>query len=695
MINFSGDYIINKKDNEYKFKIKSISSSKINILIDENCYLKFIIKYNGCSFITFKLNKIEYKLLNNKKYKFMLNKNDDYVIKPYNLTNNLLIKLIILENTKVVIDTINTEIHKVVDYNQITTELPHTELPLKYDLTPIIHNNLIDNNLIDNNLINDFLIIVNNEIVQDIIIETKLENSIDDNEKINNTTNTLIDDSREECQLLSTSLLESERISKDINVISEEFVQESLEDHKKNDDTKISGNEILENIIVNIGIQRVFDAQATQRVANHSNDQATERVANHSNDQATERVADLSFAQALLKPGEDVGNIKKNNINNILDIKEMNIENNNHNYISYKVNDDLQLYLKFSNVKTSSKNILKLIDYKGHTLSNNNFNVDHYFYKYINNIEPNDIISILKNITNYGFENGLIYHPKQIMNLFRDIKILEDKSKNIIVEYNNNYENIKNFVNREIYEKNYNWYLENFIKTYENNINNDELLLIVFIGNNTVGTVLLDKIINYKKIQPTFILAIAFRNNELYELYKNKIIDNFNNYILYITNEFGADIIPSLLVYNDIKKKINFNKIIKLQTKNDIKWFNELTDYLLTKNLEELNKKYSISFPICNCLGHPNKTITTISKMEMINNSKLNTKYKYLTNKNYFIAGTIFFCDKIVFEKILNFIENNNYRAFFTNNLYDTNLINITNSLIHYLERLFGIIKLN
>ena len=79
----------------------------------------------------------------------------------------------------------------------------------------------------------------------------------------------------------------------------------------------------------------------------------------------------------------------------------------------------------------------------------------------------------------------------------------------------------------------------------------------------------------------------------------------------------------------------------------------------------------------------------------MINNSKLNTKYKYLTNKNYFIAGTIFFCDKIVFEKILNFIENNNYRAFFTNNLYDTNLINITNSLIHYLERLFGIIKLN
>jgi hypothetical protein len=36
--------------------------------------------------------------------------------------------------------------------------------------------------------------------------------------------------------------------------------------------------------------------------------------------------------------------------------------------------------------------------------------------------------------------------------------------------------------------------------------------------------------------------------------------------------------------------------------------------------------------------------------------------------------------------------KNSETRAFFTNNMYDTNIINVTNSYIHFLERLFGII---
>ena len=404
----------------------------------------------------------------------------------------------------------------------------------------------------------------------------------------------------------------------------------------------------------------------------------------------------------------DITNNITNNINNNMannnmtnkniinkNIVNKNIPNNLNNNKLYNVNNDLELYIRFSNKSISSKYVLTIIKYKGHLLSNNNFNVDHYFFKYINNIKLKHKKDVLKYIVDYGFENGLIYYPKQLINLFGDIKFLEDKNKNITVEYKNETENIQTFVQRELYDKDFNWYLENFIKTYESTVIDNELLLIVFIGNNTVGTTLLDKIIEYKTIQPTFILSVCFRNNELYEFYKTKIIDNFNNYILYVTNEFGADIIPSLLVYNDIKKKINFDKIIKLQTKNDQTWFNELTDYLLSKNLEELKTKYSSTLTICNCVGHPNKTITITSKIEMSNNSKLNIKYKNETNKEYFVAGTIFFCDKIVFEKILKFIENSNYRGYFTNNLYDTNIINITNSLVHYLERLFGIIKLD
>jgi len=376
-------------------------------------------------------------------------------------------------------------------------------------------------------------------------------------------------------------------------------------------------------------------------------------------------------------------------------INNINKIDTNITYVTYTVNNDLELYIRYSNKKLSYKSLLKILSYKNDKLFNNNFNVDHYFYKYINNIQLLNKNQILDHISMYGFENGLIYHPKQLINLFQNIKFFEDNKKNIIIEYNHKKEDIRTFVKRELYDKNFNWYLENFIKTHESNIIDNELLLIVFIGNNTVGTILLDKIIEYKKIQPNFILSVCFKNNELYELYKNKIIENFNNYILYTTTDFGTDIIPSLLVYNNIKKNINFNKIIKLQTKGDIEWFNELTNYLLTKNLKELIIKHNTYLDICNCLGNPNKCMSTFTRMEVMVNSRLNIKYRHLTKKKYFIAGTIFFCDKIVFEKVLNFIKNNNYRSYFTNNLYDTNIINVSNSLIHYLERLFGIIDIN
>jgi hypothetical protein len=434
----------------------------------------------------------------------------------------------------------------------------------------------------------------------------------------------------------------------------------------------------------------------------------------------------------------------------------------------YKENNDLELYLNYSNKRISKRIIMKFIDNKGDILTNNNFNVDYYFYKYINNIKLENKLEILQDISDNGFENGLIYYPKQIINLFgiksnddnskeksgimrlsvppdtqrvadqatqrvadhyhdqataglpTDIDLpsdytpdkcsvnqanlelifLEDNNKNIIIEYKNKREDIKTFIKRELYDKDFNWYLDNFIRIYENKLINtypyeNELLLIVFIGNDNVGNTLLDKIISYKEIQSSFILSVCFRNEKLYELYKNKVITNFDNYILYITNEFGSDIVPSLLVYNDIKKRVNFNKIIKLQTKNDTKWFNELTDYLLKKKLDELEVRNNNCLSLCNCLGHPNKLICIETKLELTINTKLNLKYKSFTNKKYFIAGTIFYCDKIVFEKVLKFIENNNYRSLFTNNMYDTNLINATNSYVHYLERLFGIININ
>jgi hypothetical protein len=60
-----------------------------------------------------------------------------------------------------------------------------------------------------------------------------------------------------------------------------------------------------------------------------------------------------------------------------------------------------------------------------------------------------------------------------------------------------------------------------------------------------------------------------------------------------------------------------------------------------------------------------------------------------------FIAGTIFYTSSLVFDSVLNFVKNNNYRSFLLNNLYENNSINRDFSPIHFLERLFGVINTN
>jgi len=409
----------------------------------------------------------------------------------------------------------------------------------------------------------------------------------------------------------------------------------------------------------------------------------------------------LLLNKIIEKNNTNNDNINNKNNTNINTNINSNINSNQDDIKVYKSNNDLMTYITHSNLVCSKKTIEKIImKYNNKNITeNNNFNVDHYFYKYINNISIQQKNKILKDISETAIENGLIYYPKQIINLFEDIKIYEKKNESgsldIIIKYEDEEEDIRVFVKREIYDKDFNWYVDNFIKMKESNISDSKLLLIVFIGDIDIGNKLIDKIIYYKTYQSEFGLGVSFRNKRIYEALKMKIINNFNNYCLYITNEFGSDIIPSLLTYNNIKKVMKFEKIIKLQTKTDNDWFNELVNFLLSKSLDTLTTLHLQNLNNSNCLGVPSKLINTTTKVEQFTNSKLNIKYKHLTNKKYFVAGTIFFCEEKLFEKIINFIEHNNYRAYFTNNLYDTNIINISNSVIHYLERLFGIISLD
>ena len=257
--------------------------------------------------------------------------------------------------------------------------------------------------------------------------------------------------------------------------------------------------------------------------------------------------------------------------------------------------------------------------------------------------------------------------------------------------YENNKIELKEFVNDKIYKLSFNSFLENFIEIKEEKIEDNRLLVLCFIGNIERGHELINLLIEYKK-KERFILGIVFRSENFYNEFKQKIVENFDNYCLSISNEFGNDIIPSMLLYNNLNKKVKFESIIKLQTKREITWFNELTNFLLDKNCEELEILLEKNKKRFNIIGHEDYYVNLYDKKIFEDNTLkyLKDKYNKLIKKDYFVKGSIFYSKKNVFDKILDFIENNNYRQYFINNFYENNIININNSPIHFIERLFS-----
>jgi hypothetical protein len=105
-----------------------------------------------------------------------------------------------------------------------------------------------------------------------------------------------------------------------------------------------------------------------------------------------------------------------------------------------------------------------------------------------------------------------------------------------------------------------------------------------------------------------------------------------------------------------------------------------------------LNKLLENQTNYCNCIGHPNYYITLSND---IFNNELHIKYSnYLNANNSFVGGTIFYTTSDVIIEVINFIKKNNLRSYFLNNLYENNCINKDYSPIHFIERLFGVIKL-
>jgi hypothetical protein len=285
--------------------------------------------------------------------------------------------------------------------------------------------------------------------------------------------------------------------------------------------------------------------------------------------------------------------------------------------------------------------------------------------------------------------NGLIYHPKQIYNIYPGVSIFYFL-ENIFVLKNDKIYLLNHFIDNFLYSRSFDYFnnllvdniYDNLCETYS------PLILLVFIGNIKVGNNLLEKIINYKNIEK-FNISFCFNSKKVYENFKGLIYKHFLYFSIYFTNEFGTDIQPTLLMYNNISKNYRFEYIIKLHTKSIENEYTDLTNFLLSNNLSSLKK--ILNKNNCNCVGHNDYYLSL--KDDIFNRKNLE-KYKLLVDTNkQFIKGTIFFTDNDTFIKVNNFIKDNDYKSFIFNNLYENNSINLEFSPTHFLERLFGIIN--
>lgn len=348
------------------------------------------------------------------------------------------------------------------------------------------------------------------------------------------------------------------------------------------------------------------------------------------------------------------------------------------NYQTYKWNSDILMYLKYCNVDDSNNRV---------DTHKNAFDVDLYFCNTVNNLQMENAYDVIKYIQLIAMD-GYIYHPKQLINIFPNIKIYTFLS-NIYIMYKLNIYLCQDFVNNFIYSNNFDNLTKILIKNryFNLNVNYSPLLILAFIGNEERGYDLIKKIIEYKKIQ-VFNVSFCFNlSSNIAEKMKNIIKDNFEYYAVYETKEFGTDITPTLLMYEDIIKKQKFPHILKLQTKSILNQYNDLTNFLLSKSLDHLLSYSKIN---CNCVGHDDYYIT-------LNEDKFNNelKLRYISELNIsfsFVGGTIFYCPSIAFDRTLQFMKAN-YKCYLFNNLYENNSININNSPIHFLERVFGVIK--
>ena len=183
-------------------------------------------------------------------------------------------------------------------------------------------------------------------------------------------------------------------------------------------------------------------------------------------------------------------------------------------YDNLKCNQDMSFiynilpvinFLKSSSVtdyyslETKKNIILSMIS------NENNFNFNKEFFNKANNINGDE-----KYYIHHGHQKGLVFSEKQILMYYPSAKIIKNK-ESILVNYNNKSLLLNDFCSKHIYQKEVDFFLNNF-KIYDNKLVSAKLAVIIHIGDIDIGIEIIRRLKNYLKLNFSLIVNI---NEEL------------------------------------------------------------------------------------------------------------------------------------------------------------------------------------
>ena len=353
-------------------------------------------------------------------------------------------------------------------------------------------------------------------------------------------------------------------------------------------------------------------------------------------------------------------------------------------YNEYKCNENMNFLNNINPIINFLKKIDSRITYEQkknillNSISNdNNFIFNENIFKVANKL--NNIDNLHQYYIEEGHTKGLIFCEKQLKYYYNDIELV-NKDDNIFVNYNDDEIVLSDFCKQYIYEKDTDFFLNNF-SIIDNKISNCKLCCILHIGNIEIGIEIINKL--KLKLNNNFCLVVNINENLIDNQKINILmrdIEQFENYMITKTKNYGNDISPFLMIYNYLLKNYEFEYLFKLHTKSDKNWRIKLIDCFIDKDFNELFNLFS-------------ETIGMIAGGQQIydkDNSNENIISKIYGNNidDYqFVAGTMFLTK---FNYLKNVLKLDIVKPLLLFPFYLTNFLFYNNSLPHSFERIFS-----